>query len=240
MNTHSGAPDLVRTAARNNAELCALVCAAHDVGGTFAPDAWSSERRTPDFYPDAVTLDRDVDATALLARIDDSSGASVKDSFATLDLSGFGFRVLFDAQWFCRPSAVADAPRAVAEVRWSVVDDPGALKLWEEAWSEDGTLARPVLGPPVGVAGDRLPRADVSGDDIVAGAIVNRSRGAVGISNVFFLTGAPTGAWAGLVGEIDTRFPGLPTVGYEPEGLLGGARRAGFRTIGPLRVWIKD
>ena len=50
--------DVIAAAARNNAELCDLVSRAHGIDGAFASDAWTSPRRTPPFYPDAVTLER--------------------------------------------------------------------------------------------------------------------------------------------------------------------------------------
>ncbi len=238
VNAPNDSPDLVRTAARNNAELCDLVCSSHDLGGTFGPDTWTSAQRTPDLYPDAVTLEPDVDARTVLERIDDSPGASIKDSFATLDLREFGFEVLFDAEWISRPPAIGN-DRPELETQWSTIDDAPGLAAWEAAWSVDGVSrgrfpSRLLDSPDIDFLCGRV------GDDVVAGAIANRSRAAVGISNVFFLTGAPASGWAGLTGEIDTRFPTLPTVGYEPGGLLGGARRAGFRPLAPLRVWTKD
>lgn len=46
------------------------------------------------------------DGTALVARIDTAAaGASVKDSFAGLDLTEAGFEVLFEARWIHRPAA---------------------------------------------------------------------------------------------------------------------------------------
>ena len=101
----AGPKALVARAARNNAELCAAVARSHGVVGAFADDAWTAPARTPPLHPDAVTLIPGVDAVSLLARIDDSDGASVKDSFHDLDLTRFGFRVLFAAEWIHRPSA---------------------------------------------------------------------------------------------------------------------------------------
>jgi hypothetical protein len=67
-----------------------------------------------------------------LARIDDSPGCSVKDSFASLDLTRHGFRVLFDAQWIVRgPSGTPAVPPSP---RWTVVRDAEASAAWEEAW----------------------------------------------------------------------------------------------------------
>ncbi|MFG1642288.1 hypothetical protein ACGFMK_18535 [Amycolatopsis sp. NPDC049252] len=90
----------VREAVAENASWCALVCG----GGRFGPRAWTSRRRTPDYYPDAVTLDPRATAADVLPLVDDSPGCSIKDSFATLDLSVEGFAVLFDATWIaCGP-----------------------------------------------------------------------------------------------------------------------------------------
>src|SRR5690349_21862218 len=58
--------------------------------------------RTPEHYPDAVTLHASVDADGLLARVDATSGCSIKDSFADLDLTPRGFDPLFDATWIRR------------------------------------------------------------------------------------------------------------------------------------------
>ncbi|MGW8564729.1 hypothetical protein [Isoptericola sp. NPDC055881] len=122
--------DVVRAAARNNAAWCATVCETHAIHGRTDRHAWASPVRTPALYPDAVTLAPGADAAALLARIDTRSpGASVKDSFADLDLSGprpgagagaggsngdrvgdrhgDAFQVLFEASWIHRPSAPA-------------------------------------------------------------------------------------------------------------------------------------
>src|SRR4051812_21552215 len=44
------------TAATNNAEWCDLVCRSHGAQTLFDDDAWTSETRTPAYYPDAVTL----------------------------------------------------------------------------------------------------------------------------------------------------------------------------------------
>jgi hypothetical protein len=99
-------------AAANNAAWCDFVCRKHGLEPVFAPDAWSCPARTPDLYPDAVTLAPDVDIDALLSRVDARAGCSLKDSFADLDLEPHGFRVLFEAQWIARParSEAGDPP----------------------------------------------------------------------------------------------------------------------------------
>jgi hypothetical protein len=221
----------VRVAARNNAELCDVVSRGHGVVGAFDDDAWTSTRRTPALYPDAVTLDPDADAARVVSRIDVSAGASVKDSFAVLDLVPASFRILFSAEWILRP---ADArARGSSSWSWARVVDADGLRAWEAAWGEgDGTFTRSVLDQLVMLRGELDGR-------LVAGAVVNRSESVVGVSNVFVSTVDLADAWSALVDEVTGRFPGLAIVGYESGAALEVAGRAGFRSVGPLRVWIK-
>jgi hypothetical protein len=100
---------LVAAAARNNAEWCDLVCRSRRLPAAFRSDVWQVERRSPPFYPDAVTLAPHVSAETVMEGIDTSAGCSIKDSFTTLDLSAYGFEILFDAEWIHRPAAAGPA-----------------------------------------------------------------------------------------------------------------------------------
>jgi hypothetical protein len=62
----------------------------------------------------------------------------------------------------------------------------------------------------------------------------------VGVSNLFATAVDEDRVWAGAVSAIAARFAGLPLVGYDHGPSLAAARRAGFVTTGPLRVWMKD
>lgn len=230
--------DLVRVAARNNAHLCDLVASAHGAPGVLGDGAWTSSRRTPPLYPDAVTLEPDVEARALLAHIDVSPGASVKDSFGVLDLAPFGFRVLFTADWIHRPRAGSTGAPAPPDerVEWSAVSDPDALAAWEDAWS--GNEVAPGLFVPSLLADPALLilRADLDGS-IVAGAVVNHGDGVAGLSN-FFASGDAATAWAGLLRAVSTCLGPMDLVSYETGTALAVALDTGFRRIGPLRVWV--
>ncbi|MFF4874585.1 hypothetical protein [Micromonospora sp. NPDC000668] len=218
--------DVREAAARDNAEWCDVVCGTHGLTGRIDADAWSVPRRSPPWYPDAVTLRPGVDAGALLARIDAGSGASVKDSFADLDLTEHGFRVLFDAQWIHRPPA--DPPAGPPLTR---VTTPAGLVAWAAAHG-GGDLFRPALlaDPRVRV----LARYDDRGA-VVGGAVVSGD-GVYGVSNLFARTGDPGEIWHGVL----TTLPRLPLVGYESGPDLAAARKAGFVPVGPLRVWLRD
>ncbi|MBM9468440.1 hypothetical protein [Nakamurella leprariae] len=188
------APAVLRQAVENNAVWCDHVCRLAGVATTWRADAWTARPRTPTGYPDAVTREPDVDAEALLSRIDAGPGCSVKDGFATLDLSAHGFRVLFDAEWIHLP-APAGSRRA---------------------------------GHRGGVR-----RFEVDGGSVMA----SLSGTVVGLSNLV-LTGADaTVVWLRAVRAVADAFPGRDLVGYERPEDLSPARAAGFRLIGPLRVW---
>ncbi|MCX5144936.1 hypothetical protein [Streptomyces sp. NBC_00338] len=227
---------LVGHAARNNAEWCAAMCRSHDMAGEFGPQSWAAPSRTPLYYPDAVTLVPGADPAALVERIDTGApGATVKDSFGDVDLSGAGFQVLFEAQWIHRP---AHAPAPSSDLALDVVDDPGSLHDWALAWDAGGgnaDLFRPGLldDPATYVLAGR------SADGrIAAGAVASRSDQVVGISNVFALDGGPDAAWPLVLGAVHELFPTLPTVGYEHGEDMAAAVRHGFEPIGALRIWL--
>lgn len=230
-------------AARNNAEWCDAVCRAHGLPGEFGAGAWSSARRTPPLYPDAVTLTADAEARDVVFRIDVATpGCSVKDSFALLDLEPWGFEVLFEAQWIHRPAGGAPEGGSTA-VRWEPLGGAASLPAWETAWSggdEPTGLFRPEL---LADGEDTTFLAGYSSAGrIVAGAIASRSDAVLGISNLFATDDAPGGeeaAWAGCLTEAARLWPGLPVVGYESGESLEAAVRQGFAPAGPLRVWLR-
>jgi hypothetical protein len=227
---------LVRAAARNNAEWCAAMSRAHGSTGRFGTQAWAAPARTPLHYPDAVTLVPGADRIALVAGIDTAAaGASVKDSFADLDLSQAGFRVLFEAQWIHRP---ASPPATASHLAWDVVGDPGMLRDWALAWDDangNADLFRPELldAPAVLVLAGRSCDGRV-----VAGAVATRSDHVVGISHVFALDQGPDTAWPVVLEAVNRLLPTLPVVGYEQGDDLVTAIGHGFEPLGPLRIWL--
>ncbi|MFE9646699.1 hypothetical protein ACFYO0_21805 [Streptomyces sp. NPDC006365] len=227
---------LVQAAARNNAEWCAAMSRSHGLAGESGDEAWTSRVRTPPYYPDAVTLVSGADPAALVARIDTMApGASVKDSFADLDLTEAGFRVLSEAQWIHRP---AGAPGIVPDLAWDVAGDPDALRAWALAW-DDGDGNVDLFRPQLLADAETFVLAGYSADgEVVAGAVATRSDQVAGISNVFSLDGGPDVAWPVVLGAVHRLFPTLPVVGYEHGDDLAVAVRHGFEPVGPLRIWL--
>lgn len=228
--------DARATAARNNATWCARVCRSHGLVTTVTEGAWTSASRTPPYYPDAVTLTPELSVPEILAAIDPSPGCSIKDSFASLDLTDHGFHVLFDAEWIVRPPIV-EMPVA-AGTRWEVVRDEALFRRWERAWRGDD-------GPPGVLRADLMTDASIAvlaarrGHAVDGGAILNDAAGVVGISNVFSRTSAAPPDWAGCLALATTLHPTAPLVGYESGELLDVALRHGFESAGPLRVWLR-
>ncbi|MET7667636.1 hypothetical protein [Micromonospora luteifusca] len=217
--------DARAAAARNNAEWCDIVCGSHGLTGRTDAEAWSVPRRSPPWYPDAVTLRLGVDAEALLARIDAGPGASVKDSFADLDLSGYGFRVLFDAQWIHQQPAkpAVDAPL-------TPVGTPDELAAWAAAHGGGGLFRSALLTDPrVRV----LARHDDRGV-LTGGAVLSGNDGRYGVSNLFTHTDDPLDIWHGVCATV----PAAALVGYESTPDLTPALNAGFTPSGTLRVWL--
>jgi hypothetical protein len=218
----------VADAARNNAEWCDVMCRAHGPAGSFGTGAWSTATRSPLYYPDAVTLTAQASADEILAVVDANPGCSVKDSYATLDLTGHGFHVLFAAEWIGRSGG-----GSAAEV-WPRVAGKDALRDWESAWAHPDAPTQLFLPALLG-----HPNVLVVGDES-GGAVLNRSANAVGVSNLFDRTGDVDAAWHAALAAANACFPGIPVVGYESGDDLATARRHDFVTLGALRVWMKD
>ena len=168
------------------------------------------------------------------------AGWAVKDSFRSLDLHSLGFTVLFDAEWILLQSAAGNALENSAGLSWRTVRSETDLLLWEMAWAaETATAATSQI-----YAASLMSRADVcflfalADGTPVCGGILNKDGGVIGLSNVFHAGVAPEVAWRGLVREAAVRFPGLPVVGSESGEALAVARRVGFQSMGPLRIWL--
>ncbi|MER6995133.1 hypothetical protein [Streptomyces sp. NPDC000410] len=229
----------IYAAARNNAQWCDAMCRAHGTPGVFGERVWSSERRTPPLYPDAVTLTQGATAGEVLGEIDrDAPGCSVKDSFGQLDLSADGFDVLFEARWLHRP-AVLIAPVSPDDVTWRPVRTARSLAAWATAWRDGDDSLAGLFRPELLADRATTVLAGTAKDGrTVAGAVVTRSESVVGVSNLFGSDGDLDSAWAGCLATVAHLWPGMPVVGYEHGDSLAAATRQGCVPGGVLRVWL--
>ncbi|SDP59060.1 hypothetical protein SAMN05660199_04315 [Klenkia soli] len=187
------------------------------------PGCWLAPPDPPPFFPDLVTLRPLVSATDVAAALRDRPVCSVKDSWADVDLTSSGFRMLLEATWIGR--AAAGEP-AAAPTGWGTVTTPAELGAWSVAAGLPESLPVALLdAPEVAVLARRRAGR------LVAGATANRWRGAVGLTNV-----AGDDPWADLL----AMHAGADVTGYEHGDELVAACAAGMVPLGPLRIWVRQ
>lgn len=226
------------SAARNNAELCDAVLAAHDIAGTFVSDCWYSRDELPELYPNLVTLSPRFDPAGI-AFLNIDGVWAVKDSFATLDLTPHGFAPIVEATWLCHPGSAAAVHRG--EVVWEQVQSPAVFGQWAALWGRDnpGLVRSPVTLGLLAQPALRLLAGRHDGR-IVAGCIVNASPDVVGLSNLFHAADAPEDWLTTCLAFVTQEYPGLPIVDYETDDDAALLLAHGFQRIGPLRIWLRS
>jgi hypothetical protein len=233
-------------AAYNNAVWCDTLCRSHNVMGEFHETFWISRHQTPIYYPNLVTLSPKANITphqhalAELLTVKRDYTISVKDSFAVLDLTPFGFHELFRAQWIFRQAPADLSRQGTADLQWKRITSARELLRWEEARSQTASSLIRLFLPALLHDADICIIAAYKENQIVAGAIANRTTDVVGLSNVFAPKQETERYWEGLLSLTATHYPSLPIVGYEQDESLTIALHVGFTTLGPLRVWIKE
>jgi hypothetical protein len=221
----------------NNAFWCDAVCRSHGYPGTFSSRLWTSTRHRLRFYPNAITLRPDLTVPEVLAGAGPVQPFAVKDSFGLLDLGPAGFQLLAEASWIARDAGPV-RPSDDGLI-WDKVTSPGELSDWETAWA-GGELGEDTVFRPELLSDPRCAiLAGRRGDETIAGAIVYVAGGAAGISNLFGTALSPDRLWASLQSAVAGLHPHLPVVGYEEGASLEAARQAGFRDLGPLRIWVR-
>ena len=224
---------IVAAAVANNAAWCDLVCRSAGLPTVLGPDLWSTPRRSPDAYPDAVTLRPGVPVADVLAAVDDSDGASVKDSFADLDLAPHGWSVLFEAQWLTRPAVSRDGPRtAVADRR-----PRHAAALARRPRLGGDPAGRPRRPGRAAPARRRRATARSPSPRSTAPARVPTPSSACRTCRCCALE--PELVWSELAMLARRELGAHPLVGYESGPDLLAPVAVGFEPVGRLRVWVR-
>ena len=186
------------------------MCRAHGRAGTFLPHAWVNAERVPRFYPNVVTLAPDEAAVAeqrativILLKSNLPGRWAVKDSFNTLDLSRRGFEVLFDAQWIRSVMPTGDSSSDI---------------VWQR--ETQSTTPLPFDDPNFALFVGRRGYA------VVAGGMLYRAEGVVGLTNVVADAADAVAVWHSLTLLAAKTFPRLPLVGYE--------------SGDELRIWVRE
>jgi hypothetical protein len=222
-------------AAANHADWCDSVAHANGVPTSRTGGLWWATEATPNGFPEAITLGAGLDSQDVLAALEHSPAAvSITDSFADLDFSYAGFRIVFDAEWIARPSSTAGRTPLLT---WHTISSPAELNEWAGGHGKADALNASLLGLP-----DLYLLGAYRDDTLLGGAVANVSRGTagssvVGISNVFALEVSLEVVWQDLVTLTGLSLPGLPLVGWEVGDNLLPALAARFDVVGALRVW---
>lgn len=220
----------VVTATLNNIVWCEIVCETHGITATSSKHIWRTTSKAPAFYPDIITSDSCVTIDEVVDIIGNNDISSIKDSFANLDMSQFGFGMLFKAEWIYHEPVDNLEP---VQTGWCHVTTEKELADWTSVHGSENVI-RPEL----------LARPDVKiflhkkkGE--VAGFIASLGANAVGISNVFSSVNSGN-AWSDIHNIAAVDFPGLPMVGYERGDGLTAALQSGWTTVGSLNVWVRS
>jgi hypothetical protein len=205
------------------------LCALHGVGSSLEHGVWTSSTSPPPLHSDAVVVEPGVTAQDLLDRLADRPECGVKDSFATLDLSGGGMRVLFDASWIHLEAPPGGRPSPA----WSAVTTAAELATWTALHDTTGVLLPGLLSQA-----HFTVLAKYDEDRIVAGAVARLASGVVDVSNTYAVPGRQLD-WSELTTVVSARFPDRSLVGYTRGEELDAATAAGFEVVGDLRVWMR-
>jgi hypothetical protein len=177
----------------------------------------------PRFYPNAVTLaDSEANRSEQLATLEILAKSNlpgrwaIKDSFNALELGRRGFDVLQEASWIRTTMPAGEAT--------SDID-------WRRETEATGTL--PFADDNFAMFKGRR------GFSVVAGGMLYRAEGLVGISNVVAEAADAVAVWRSLILLAAHTFPRLPVVGYESGEELKAALDAGFELGDPLRIWVR-
>lgn len=228
--------DWLQLAVANNADWCRSIARSQGLSYRDTSSVWYSSEKMPPFYPNLVTLEPTNDTPKEIEILEESLRTEwgVKDSFSSLKLDERGFSVLLGAEWYIREPAEWNAQTTGVE-SVQLVKTERQLSAWVDAWGET-TAGSTVFG------GKLLEDESVellyveSGGKVVAGIACNLSEVVVGISNAF---GAPSSISA-CIGRCAEANPSRALVGYGSSAELRGLDRLGFRSLGPLRIWLKN
>ncbi|MGO7337581.1 hypothetical protein [Rhizobium leguminosarum] len=231
-----------RICAANNADLYQSMFRAHGLPDQRTSAFWSSDAIAPPYYSNMTTLDPDATEEQLIeiGRLTDRLGRrpGFKDGFSRLDLVNKGFQLLFSASWiWAEPRRIS----ARAPQDWARIRDAAALDRWEHSWKESGSQTDVNVFTPALLSDPNIHfYGRWAGDGFDAGCIVNRSTEAVGISNIFNLTGTLQVFGDAMSLATIAFSPEVPLVGYGSGVTLNEMTKLGFRSVGKLRIWLPD
>lgn len=228
--------DTLLKAVYNNASWCNTFCSTHGIPGKFKENVWVNINKVPKNYPNLITLTPDTKIESEIEELKTNITPpwSIKDSFGNLVPSGFN--KLFDASW------IAYFPKPelgnIDEIlEWVEVKQEDELLMWERSFENGQIPSDHIFNTDLLAEKNITILTGYEFGQITAGVICCETEGTIGISNVFVPKNEEIKYWRGLASYLSEKYPLLTVTGYEKDKSLEFANKAGFTSIGDLRVW---
>jgi hypothetical protein len=212
----------------NNILWCGTVSEMHGASRKMSGNIWGLSSGAPRFYPDIITSSKDVLTQEVIDFIGKREIFSLKDSYSNLELVPYGFKILFEAEWIYHEPIHGESKGQ----EWRIIQTEKELLEWASICDLQDIMKR-----------DIIKKSDVKifiNWEKQTSFIANLGADVVGISNVFSKVPPNEELWVNISQIVSTKFPGLPMVGYEHGQDLLYALSSGWKSLGPLRVWIKN
>jgi hypothetical protein len=203
---------------------------------------WRADDAPPIIYFGAITLRPDTPAEAVM-----TAPGSVCDSWQTLDLAPYAYRVFGEEPWFLRPAGpLADdakpAELEIVRVRTAAEVEEFELVSVRGFEHEDATIPPGTFHPPSVLQDPAMAMfiGRVEGRPVGA-ATAYRTAGAVGVFGVATIASARRrGYGSALTRAAMLPESGLPSVLAPSEEGKGVYLRLGFEPVGALTIWTKE
>jgi len=241
----------VAVAATNNVLQSEAVLAVLGSSGSFTDDFWSNDHSFDIPYANGATLGSAENRAGHQAAIERLSASRspetrthIMDSWAALDLTPLGFRVLVTDEWFVRKTPPEVSPAAATD-GIEIIQTPDGLAEFERA-SVLGFGGAPPYHP-----GHTYPAALLADDrftffglridgELASGVFLFRDPACVGVFTFFTIRGyRGKGLGTILLQEALSHAPDTP-IATNPSAMSRGIfEQLGFRSIGARRIWAR-
>lgn len=235
----------LKKAILNNNDLYEAVFGAQSINFNREQSICYCLGKTPPLYSNLVTVSEGWKPDEIFSSIEENfknenwEEWSIKDSFAALDLHVYGFKNLFDANWFYLEAEHFAASKNASGINYKIVETAENLSDWLKAWDSDENLGRRIFQNSML---DNPKIRFVAGYDkekILSGCLINKTEDVLGISN-FFAPDSSVEHWSEIIEFVHNSIEFADIVGYERKDLVKKLQMSGFEAVGDLTVWLRN
>ena len=234
----------LKKAILNNNDLYEAVFKPQNIKSHRNDAIWYCLEEIPPFYSNLVTVSENWKPDEIFKTIDENfknenwNKWSIKDSFAALDLSDYGFKKLFAAKWFYLNAAKFTPIKAETELHFKIIKTEKDLSDWRIAWDSNEDLGKQIFHPEILNDPKLYFVAGYKNDRIECGCLLNETENILGISN-FSAPEKNIEYWSEIIRFVFDSIKFTDIVGYERKDLTEKLKNLGFETIGDLIVWLR-